>query len=120
MQQLDLNAFRLDVDEAMSDAQEAQYAAEADRQEVRAAWQRIATELARGGPFATMLMSFRSDATRAMSELVYADPADAKAIAALQADVQRTLRTMEHIDEFRNAADAADANIEGEELSVEE
>lgn len=117
---LDLDSFRLDVDEAVRDAQEAQREAELDRQQAKETWSRIARELEQGGPFAQMLMSFRSDATKALSELVYADPTDTKHIAALQADVQRTLRTMEHIDEFRNAAEAADANTEGEMLAPEE
>jgi hypothetical protein len=113
---LNLDPFRLDVDEAMAQAQEQQREAEVERQKTRAVWQRIASELEHGGPFAALLTEFRQDATRALSDLVYADSNDSVRIASLQADVQRSLRTMEHIDEFQNAAQAADANVEGETL----
>lgn len=99
--------LRLDVDEAMADAQ-----ANKNGQHAIQIWRRIARELENGGPFADLLLSFREDAVKAMSDMVYADPNDAARIAALQADVQRSLRTMEHIDEFQNAAQAADANAE--------
>jgi hypothetical protein len=102
-----LDKFRLDVDEAMEQAQ-ARKGVAVD------VWRRIARELEKGGPFADLLMKFRDDAVTAMSDLVYADANDPVRIAALQSDVQRCLRTMEHIDAFENEAQAADANTEVE------
>lgn len=100
--------LRLDVDEAMARAQQ-----EHGRRDVEI-WNRIARDLNTGGPFAALLTQFREGAVTALSDLIYADPNDPVRIAALQADVRRCLDTMEHIDAFQNAAEAADANIEAD------
>lgn len=105
-----LNDYRIDVDEAMSQAQR-EHAAEVDRQQVIGTWKNIAEQLRRGkSPFAKMLMQFREEAVNALSEMVYADPNDVKAMAALQAVVLRSLTTMEHVDTFRSDASAAEEN----------
>jgi type II secretory pathway component PulF len=108
---VDLDQFRLDVDEAMAMAQEAA-ASESERRRVKQVWLSIENQLTKGGPFAEMLIQFRQDAVSAMSEMVHADPTDTKLMASLQADVRRSLRTMEMIDSFSSAAKAADANDE--------
>lgn len=113
-----MNGYRLDVDVSMAAAQEQARESEAERQKAIAVWRGISIEMERGtGPFAQMLAQFRDDATKALSDLVYADPADAKHIQSLQANVRRCLDTMEHIQSFRTAAEAADANTEGDTLS---
>lgn len=110
-----LNTYRLDVDEAMAEAQvRAQHADAVDT------WRRIEAELIKGGPFATMLDQFRTDATEAMSELVYADATDIPLIRSLQAAVRRSLDTMEKIDGFRSAAEAVDANAEAIDMLSDE
>jgi hypothetical protein len=110
-----LDDYRLDVDEAMSMAQ-IERAAEQERHRTINIWEGIRGEIERGaGPFAEMLIAFRQDAVKAMSDLVWADPNDVSRIAALQADVQRSLRAMEHIDEFRSGARAAIANSDTSE-----
>jgi hypothetical protein len=98
-----LDAFRLDVDEAMALAQ-------GDKSV--AIWKSIEADLVTGGPFSEMLKAFRRDAVRALSDIVYADSNDAVRISALQADIQRSLRTMELIDEFKGAAEASLANAD--------
>ena len=102
------DSLRLDVDEAMARAQQVH-----GRRDIEI-WNRIARDLNQGGPFAALLTQFRDGAVAAMSDLIYANPNDAVRIAALQADVRRCLDTMEHIDAFQNAAEAADANIEAD------
>jgi hypothetical protein len=106
--------LRLDVDEAMARAQQVH-----GRRDIEI-WNRIASDLNQGGPFAALLTQFREGAVAAMSDLIYADPNDAVRVAALQADVRRCLDTMEHIDAFQNAAEAADANIEADSASDED
>lgn len=98
----ELNPFRLDVDEAMAAA----------RSEAIDTWRRIEADLRKNGPFSALLIQFRTEATEAMSALVWADARDPVAIAMHQAAVIRCLDTMEKVDAFRNAAEAADANTE--------
>lgn len=109
------NPFRMDVDEAMADAQVQQQQSEQDRQRVKRTWQSIQNALEKDGPMAALLTQFREDAVTALGALIYADSTDSARIRELQADVQRSLRTMEHIDTFQNAAEVADANSESDE-----
>lgn len=103
---MNLDEFRLDVDEAFGEAQSRR------NETVRRIWRQIARDLKDAGPFSAMLHAFRADATEAMTALVYANSGDAAQIASLQATVQQSLRTMERIDEFQNAAAAVDANTD--------
>jgi hypothetical protein len=107
------NRFRFDVDDSMAGAQEQLAQSEQDRQRAKRVWDRIRNELDKDGPMAQLLAQFREDAVRAMGELIYVETSDA-GVRALQADVQRSLRTMEHIDTFQNAAEVADANAQSE------
>lgn len=100
---MNIDDYKLDLDEAMALAQ---------GKENIAIWRSIAAHMERGGPFAELLLEFRADAVKSMSDIVYANPNDAVRIAALQADIQRSLRTMEHIETFESRAQAADANTE--------
>ena len=102
MRDEDLNAYRLDMDEAMR-----------ARRESIDTWRRIEADLHKGGPFSKMLVEFRRDATEAISALVYVETTD-PAVKVMQATVQRCLDTMEKVDAFRHAAEAADANTEAQ------
>lgn len=105
-----LDEYRLDLDEAMANA----------RKEAIDTWRRIEADLKKNGPFSALLTQFRTDATEAMSALVWADPKDPVAIALHQAAVIRCLETMEKMDTFRNAAEAADANTEAQDALGDE
>lgn len=88
--------------------------------DVAQAWEAIRGDLRSRGPFTRMLLELRGTALAAMSDLVYASPADAVRIASLQNEVRRYAHFMAIISEYRTQAEAQDANTMGEELDDED
>jgi len=114
----DLDRYRFEPGEAMASARAAQAHPDSERQRVIDLWRRIDYELDHDGPISQLLWGFRGQAVEAMSQLIYAETSDPN-IMRLQNDVRRSLETMEHIGDFKSAAEAVGAN-ETSELDDED
>lgn len=85
-----------------------------DQEDAARIWQQIEADARRKGPFSAMIRAFRDSASEALSALTMVDPTDATEIRALQNEIQRCLKTMMIVQEFRTGARAYDANAEAE------
>ena len=96
------------IDEGMGDTALGKIA-EREQQDIAATWDAIRADLRKAGPFSKMILSFRTSAIDALTELAFVPTQDA-AVRRLQDEVRRYVTTIEMIHGYRDGAAAMDAN----------